>query len=302
MLSVAFCFPSPQLSTRRTALVFACAVSPLLVLGGGAVLAKEAPPPGTVTYSTGYTYQHYENKRQSFPPVQDLRNWGEHPIVWKHLRTEAELGFDPVDPSGIGTFVDLPFLEVDIGDAVDLNQFEASGAFFDATGPVDPAGEWLEITSEDGEQVAIFAAMVIWKWGSPVYVPYLAFFDSGSFSAVGAIDEVTLSHPSGPPHVVCGWSDPDPNASCPGLTIDSVKMTYYSDLVSVKTAASVIEYFDEPAVSGQSFVETYEQSTIPGLRSVVYDPPTGAHWDAFRLELASAAQARDVGVREGAKP
>lgn len=282
-----------------------------LVLAAGlrsAATGEQAPAPpkpsfrmATVTYETGFDFEDYNSVRELFPFWPEfLRPWGEHPIIWKHL-VRPELNFDPwtVDPfEGPLVFDGVPAgLTIGVGDSVALDNYESSGAFTDAAGEtVDPTGHWVETFTLDGEEVAILAAMAIWEWSTPVYINYTYSDGVNPTALIGVIDSVTLSVPSGPPHVVCGWDDPDPSISCPGLVIESVKMTYYSDVCLCGDPQ--VDYYDGPEVNGSDFVSIYENSYDVG--PVLYDPPkffeAGAPTPLF-FEQASRAQAADVLLR-----
>ena len=258
----------------------------------------------TVTYTTGFDYADFAAIRTSIFDLDgsSIRPWGEHPIIWKAM-IRPELVFDPYGSTGQGyvLFEGVPtLLSVQVGDSVLLNNYEASGAFSDANGStVNPVGHWVETFSTDGEEVAILAAMAIWRWNTPVYLNYAHDPGTGQpISRVGVVDSVTLSTPAGVPHEVCGWSDPDASTTCPGLVIESVSMSYYSDAL---LGSATLTYFGSPdgtgsdQVPGAEFVSTYE-SLINAFHAgpVIYDPPgkiqiTGAA--PFLVELASRAQA-----------
>lgn len=282
---------------RSMAVVAVLAVfcSGLPAEAGGLVATTQNVIRGTVTYETGFDHEDYNTIRESYPMIP-TRPWGEHPIIWKHIINPG-LAFDAFATGSL--FGGVPSMtRPEIGDSALLNAYEASGAFTQGGATVDPTGHWVETLSFEGEEVAVLAAIAIWKWNTPVYINfgYQSPDPAEYFGYGGVIDSVTLSVPSGVPHEVCGWDQPDPPTTCPGLVIESVKMTHYTDF---PFEDPVQQYNDSPPFSGADFVSIYESSFWFSDGTVIYDPPvTGAGVVAHQLVVStSRAQAAGSLVR-----
>ena len=194
-------------------------------------------------------------------------------MVWKHLINPG-LGFDMPGPF-------YP-LDVDEGDADELDQIEASGVFFDqSTGAtVDPSGHWDEVEINDPATAAIFAAISIWAWETPVYFNFYGVPTTdpqGLGSLVAATHCVTLSveNSATPPHKACGWNAANAEdmaiqaANCPGLIIEKVTMSYFTDALLCGSNGWYYTQADPsyPTIDGALFEQHFFGSNM------VVDPP-----------------------------
>ncbi len=275
--------------------------------GGSVAIPVESPRRAVVDYTTGFDFEDYNSVREAYPTSGYFRSWGEHPIIWKSL-VNPQLDFDPwtFDPNqGPLLFQGVPQgLTIDGNDSAALDNYEASGAFTNGGATVDPTGHWIQTFIAEGEEAAVHAAMAIWEWNSPVYINFT--YDDGEHitAVVGVIDRVTLSTPGGVPHEVCNWGgSPNPNPlqhttatpGCPGLVVEAVKMTYYSDVL---LCCSTVDYYDGDELTGAEFVTLYEQSFDSG--HVLYDPPASGfeHFTPGELQVLSPDQAASVALRK----
>ena len=241
----------------------------------------------TVEYCTGFDYDDY------ITILGTNKKWKAHPYAWKSLR-------NPGLNLQIGNTSNPLNAFINEGDSVEFNDGEANGVFTDNNGTiVDPAGYWVEsyVPQEEGETAAILAAMVIWFWSSPVYVNY-EYSDQIVGGTVAAIDCITLSAPSGPPHDVCDWN-PDTDyleqiEACNGLVVESVKLTALNISYTFVNGIPIPHwtYFDVPPYSGAEFVEKYD---FYAAGPVLYDPPVSIN--SFSLINASERLATQVLLR-----
>jgi len=278
-----------------------CILAVVGMLGVAGIASSDDAPTsstirGTVTYETGFDFEDYNAIRQLYSFTSDsLRGWGEHPLIWKHI-INPTLEFDPGPwPFGGAPHSTYP----DFGDAARLNTYEASGLFKDSGVTVDPSGHWVETVSLSGSEAAVLAAIAIWKWNTPVHIGFGYNHPDPleRFGYAGVIDSVTLSVPSGVPHEVCGWDDPDPSTSCPGLVIESVKMTHYT---SGPFEDPVSHYYDSPPFTGSAFVTGYNGSFWFSDGVVVWDPPASSLGEVTPqlVESLSRAQGHAAWLRQ----
>ncbi|MFQ3246876.1 MAG: hypothetical protein ACI9WC_001485 [Arenicella sp.] len=194
----------------------------------------------TEQYCTGFDHNDMASTLNSFPNTGEIstpkRRWAQHPIIWKHL-IRPQLSFYPhsiIDPNiGIIMWSGLdPSLTLNDGVAQNLNVFEGAGSFKDSAGVVvDPSGSWNQFVIDDSQTTAIFAAMAIWSWGTPVYLNFPVLSAPFLDSRVAIINCVTLSHPDNRPDLACDWdltSDPTQVQSCPGLVVESLDVSYFT--------------------------------------------------------------------------
>lgn len=267
-------------------------------------LQLEQQAQATIDYCTGFNYEDYITEYDNHEPVDVVgpRYWGEHPILWKHI-IRPQIDFNPMtfsDETGYLNFDGTPdLLNIQLGDAARLNQYEESGAFTQDGITVDPPGYWLETIIDDAETTAIFAAMSIWAWNTPVYINFST-AASNVITRVGIIDCVTLTTPSGPPHEVCEW-DVDADfieliEACEGLIIESIKMTYYSDSL-LRRDFPEIYYVDGPTLDAESFELDFDNFSSQYEHVVLYDPPPTANIDIEAWVAASQRLAATVASR-----
>ncbi len=228
----------------------------------------------TTEYCTGFDHDSYT---PYLPPGQIQRDAFQHGMVWKHL-VNPDLGFNlpgPSFPTGIRE-----------GDADVFQALEAGGTFFDTTtgNSVDPVGNWSEVSIEDPETAAVFAAISIWAWSTPVYFNFIGVPASdadGLFndSFIGITHCVTLSvqNSTTPPHIACGWDAADADdmlnqvINCPNLIIENVEMSYINGLFFDGTGAEYVQADpDYPPIDGDLFAFHYGAFED----TVVIDPPS----------------------------
>ncbi len=261
----------------------------------------------TIEYCTGFDFEDYRTEYEQHQGVDghgangsNLRPWGEHPILWKHI-VSPELDFNPVivdDQLGLISFVGVPGgLDISLsGEANRLNNYEAGGAFTSNGNVIDPSGSWGEVIINDATTTAIFAAMNIWAWGTPAYINYQTLIEPIGPTRVGIIDCVTLSAPSGPPDEVCNWDIEadflDLIQQCDGLVFESLKMTYYTE---PGLGAAIVEYIDGPEVDAVTFEENFNNTDTGHV--IVFDPPSDVSVDIEAFVAASYRQASGANLR-----
>jgi hypothetical protein len=269
-------------------------------------LPINAPVMATAEYCTGFDFNDYSTTLDSHPSwgtvfVREQR-WSQHPIIWKHL--VSTLNFNPQQQSfpfsayqGMGSLNLWP----NVSDQV--NQYEASGGAFtdDQGNAVNPTGTWFQAGINDPNTAAIFSAMMIWGWATPVYTNWRVDSQNSNGdvveSRVAVIRCVTLSHPNGRPDSACNWSAAGATdvlnqiSNCPDLVVESVKMDLFlkSDFVDVMFTGQ--EYVDKPQLTGSQFVQEFIASGnaagFPG-HDFMFDPPevTDGYGAVVEPELA----------------
>ncbi len=233
------------------------------------------PPSSMTEYCTGYDHDAYTD---FIPTDESEYDYYQHAMVWKHL-VNSGLGFDMPSWS-------FP-LGVSQGDEAILDQLEAGGVFYDqSTGAtVDPSGQWNEVVINDPATAAIFAAISIWAWSTPVYfnfqnVPTTNPQGLSSMLAVTHCVTLSVENSTTPPHIACGWDAASAEdmaiqaMNCPGLIIENVSMSYFTDYIF----SGVGSYYTEadpsyPPIDGALFEVHYTDININADRYVVIDPP-----------------------------
>jgi hypothetical protein len=220
-------------------------------------------------------------------------------MIWKSLMTQANPDIEFI-PGFINDGNGAPTGGIiENNTAYLLNTHEASsGDFISLNNPtgeliaVNPPGSWNQVVIEDPNVAMIYAAMNIWKWGTPVftninsrdnnYQNVVAGYE-GIMPEVGVIQCVTLSAVGGPPHLACGWntdgSDFLEQASQCDVVIESIVLsTYNSPLLC--TSCSGFSYKPEHNVTPNTYSQLHENannfsSNVFGLKFnwVLADPP-----------------------------
>lgn len=254
-------------------------------------------PQATIEYCTGFDYQDYAQEismHSGIPGETNPLSWGRHPILWKHMihpEYDLDIYGEPFNPTEI--FIGVPNgIDISPGDSVSLDGYEASDAFSQNGVSIDPAGNWVETIIPDATTTAIYAAMSIWRYSTPVYINYNGGNLTGS--AVGVIDCVTLSASAGPPHIACDWENNGVSVgtaeSCNDLVVESIKLTYFTE-PTLCIGCNGPYYEDASVMDAQTFETGYHVPSFWGNpKVVIMDPPANVFIDVNAMRIASQRQ------------
>lgn len=231
----------------------------------------------TTEYCTGLNHDSYT---PYLPPGEPNNDYYQHAMVWKHL-INPDIGFNKPPFTGHVTVND--------GDSEGLQALETfSSIFFDPmTGEnINPSGNWSEIIINDPETAAIFTAISIWAWSTPVYFDFINVPNinpQGFLSSMAVAHCVTLSTKNStiPPHIACGWDAANAEdmlqqvMSCPELIIEEVELSYFTDYIDINIGAYYVQADPSfPIVDGEVFSDFYGGNIINADKYVVIDPPS----------------------------
>lgn len=173
---------------------------------------------------------------------------------------------------------------------VELNAMEAgAGSVFSS----DPSGTWMCSVQGNPLQGAIFAALVMHYWGSPVYVSfnydYLNTGFQGTYSVTAGLRQLTflvVGTGVNDLHDACGLNPTDPPAtalasvsSCGGVTLtQSETALFNADFCPTCPGNNYLPYEEARTFSGADTLAYYALS-LGTVGHLVFDPPAHATED-----------------------
>lgn len=264
--------------------------------------ATPPPPPGFTC--TDYSMSYYDKDYETPEIMGDWVQWGFHALQWKgYKHIDAGGIYDPA-PVEWAPGWDYPD-SVKCSDADWLNDLEASGIY-----DVNPRGTWFCKTENDPHLGAIFAAMAMHYWKTPVYKNARGSlsFPPNEYWNINAmvIEKVTLcTSARAQPHEVCEWDTLDwasgqggLGACAAQLFLDSVEVGLFSD---IPMCGSTTPFGPHKTVSGADWAQYYH-NWAGGDSELIWDPPAGVSGDAIATmqRMASATTEGMIAVgREG---
>jgi hypothetical protein len=235
--------------------------------------------------------------------IDTHHGWAVHAMQWKQHHAQvwwADLAVARQNAPGFPDCSDVPLLE-------QLESTAAPVVFRDISGvAVDPPGDWMCTSTSDPATAAIYAALVMHYWKSPVYVPW-----EGDDSAYGGfsynLDAVWqllrfnfLGHVD--LHDYCGLSPADPpsavlaavqggQCATTGIPLVTAEISAWSDLFLCNCPQQF--YFEDYWVPGAHLLSGYGNSYAQA-DDLVFDPPGASREDLVALWEASTILARHV--------